>query len=177
MKNYFKELGISNQEKLFIIEKTTNLFRPMNGLILEPKVIITEEDSIRLNLTLETKKVLAERIRDYVELNYSSALVFDYFDEEFNIVFKKTEYEADRRKGMEFLFQNPEHYSYYLEKYKLLLVTGGDGFLTGQVFKIEPNDIDEAVAIVNSLYGSYGFVNGPFDWMKDIYLKEHDMSI
>lgn len=176
MQNYFEELGIPDQEKLFIIDKTTNLFRPKDGLLLEPKVVITEEDFLKLNLTLETKKVLAERTRDYVELCYPCTLVFDYFDEEFNIVFKLTEYEAARRKGMEFLVQNPGHYSYYLEEYNLLLVAEGSGFLTGQVFEIEPHEIDEAVSIVNLLYGSYGCIQGPFGWLKDIYLKEHYMS-
>ncbi len=175
MQNYFEELGIPNQEKEFIINKTINLFRTKDDLLLEPKVVITEEDSTRLNLTLETKKVLAERIRDYVELNYPSALVFDYFDEEFNIVFKPTEYEAARRKGMEFLVQNPEYFSYYIEEYKLLLVAEGSGSLIGQVSEIEPYYIDDAVFMVNSLYNQYGHIRGEFRQIKDLYLKDNDL--
>ena len=57
VKNYFEELGIPNEEKAIIIKETTNLIKTNNDLFLGPKIIIDEKDSLKLNLTLETKKM------------------------------------------------------------------------------------------------------------------------
>lgn len=175
VKNYFEELGIPNEEKAIIIKETRNLIKTNNDLFLGPKIIIDEKDSLKLNLTLETKKVLAERIRDYVLLYFPKAFEFDRFDEEWNILFKLSGYEIARREAIRFLEQNWEYCSYYLGDYKLLIVACEFGLIIGQISEVEPEDTDEAALMVNSLYNQYGHIRGEFRQIKDLYLKDNDL--
>lgn len=168
MEKQITESGVSTSIQSIMVRKIMDVDNQIaNG---SNNVIVGVSDDESSNLKV-AKDVFAHIVRAEVEKFLSPYLTFERYDDNWNVCFKITDFQKQRRTAIKKLAESRLYSTAYLNDYKNLIVSRGGGII-GEISDVEIDQTNEAAYMVGRFNKMYSFYTASFKELKDEYNKK-----